>query len=225
MPARAIFLTGGTGYLGSRLIPRLTARGHTVTAFVRPGSEGKLPPGTGARILAGDPLAAGSLRAALAGHDTWIQLIGTPHPGPHKGALFRAIDLRAVRAMAEAIPGSPIRHALYLSVAHPAPVMRGYIEVREEGEARLEATGTACTFLRPWYVLGPGHRWPFLLLPLYSLLERIPATREGALRLGLVTLDQMLSALVHAVESDPPASPRILDVPAIRASAILARAR
>src|SRR5689334_6005800 len=115
MPARAIFLTGGTGYIGTRLIPRLAARGHSVTAFVRPGSEAKLP--SGARVLTGDPLSAGPLRSALAGHETWIQLIGTPHPGPHKGARFRAVDARAVRAMADALPGSPIRHALYLSVA------------------------------------------------------------------------------------------------------------
>jgi uncharacterized protein YbjT (DUF2867 family) len=214
MAARAIFLTGGTGYIGTRLIPRLLARGHAVTAFVRPGSERKLP--TGARILTGDPLAAEPLRAALAGQDTWIQLIGTPHPGPHKAAQFQAIDLRAVRAMAEALPGSPIRHAIYLSVAHPAPLMRAYIRVRSEGEARLRMTGAACTFLRPWYVLGPGHRWPAVLIPVYSLLERIPATRAGALRLGLVTLDQMLTALIRAVESAPPVEPRIVDVPAIR---------
>ena len=44
MVVRNVFITGGTGYLGSRLIPRLVARGHAVRALVRPGSEGKLPP-------------------------------------------------------------------------------------------------------------------------------------------------------------------------------------
>ena len=216
MPKRAVFLTGGTGYIGLRLIPLLASRGHAVTAFVRPGSEGKVPPGD--RILAGDPLDARSLGSALPGHDAWVQLIGTPHPGPHKAAQFRSVDLRAVRAMAEALPGSSIRHAIYLSVAQPAPIMRAYTEVRAEGEARLRAAGVPCTFLRPWYVLGPGHRWPYALLPLYGLLERLPATRAGALRLGLVTLEQMLAALLHAIESAPPPEPRILEVPAIRAA-------
>jgi uncharacterized protein YbjT (DUF2867 family) len=216
MAARAIFLTGGTGYIGSRLIPRLAARGHSITAFVRPGSEGKVP--AGARILAGDPLAADSLRAALPGHDTWIQLIGTPHPGPHKTAQFRAVDARAVRAMAAALPGSAIRHALYLSVAQPAPIMKSYVAVRSEGEALLRASGAGCTFLRPWYVLGPGHRWPTLLIPFYALLERIPVARPAALRLGLVTLGQMLDSLIQAVEGGPPASPRILETTDIRAS-------
>jgi len=33
-----VFIAGGTGYMGSRLIPLLVARGHEVKALVRPGS-------------------------------------------------------------------------------------------------------------------------------------------------------------------------------------------
>jgi nucleoside-diphosphate-sugar epimerase len=75
----------------------------------------------------------------------------------------------------------------------------------------------AATFLRPWYVLGPGHQWPRFLLPLYWALRLIPATKEGAERLGLVTIRQMIAALVHAVE-DPVDGVRVIDVPAIRAA-------
>jgi hypothetical protein len=47
---------------------------------------------------------------------------------------------------------------------------------------------------RPWYILGPGHRRP-VVVP-------CPATREGAVRLGLVTLRQMVSALASAIAPD-----------------------
>lgn len=53
------------------------------------------------------------------------------------------------------------------------------------------------------------------LIPMYLLLDALPATREGARRLGLVTLPQMIAALVHAVETSGD-SPIVLDVPAIR---------
>jgi hypothetical protein len=66
-------------------------------------------------------------------------------------------------------------------------------------------------------VLGPGHRWPYLLLPGYWLAEHLPATRESARRLGLVTLAQMLAALVFAVEH-PATGIRVVDVPGIRAA-------
>jgi uncharacterized protein YbjT (DUF2867 family) len=84
--------------------------------------------------------------------------------------------------------------------------------------AGILAAGLPATFLRPWYVLGPGHRWPYALLPFYALLERLPATRDTARRLGLVTLRQMIAALVRAVESSPEGV-RIFDVEEIRRAA------
>jgi len=93
--------------------------------------------------------------------------------------------------------------------------MKAYIAVREECEEIIQESGLNATILRPWYVLGPGHRWPYMLLPMYWLMELIPSTRETALRLGLVTLYQMLNALVAIVEN-PCQGIRISDVQAIR---------
>ena len=93
--------------------------------------------------------------------------------------------------------------------------MKDYIEARAEGERLLRATGLNATILRPWYVLGPGHRWPVFLWPVYWIAERIPKFREGALRTGLVTLEQMLKALALAVDN-PPKGVRIWEVPQIR---------
>jgi len=110
-----------------------------------------------------------------------------------------------------------IRHFVYLSVAHPAPMMQDYIAVRSECEAAIESAGLNATILRPWYVLGPGHRWPYLLLPVYTVAELLPPTREGAQRLGLVTLEQMTNALTVAVEN-PVDGIRVVTVPEIRAA-------
>ena len=88
--------------------------------------------------------------------------------------------------------------------------MRAYIAVREECEEYLARHVAIRTVLRPWYVLGPGHWWPYALKPFYAL-----APREAAERLGLVTLEQMTAALVHAVEN-PSEGCRLVDVPAIR---------
>ena len=71
------------------------------------------------------------------------------------------------------------------------------------------------TILRPWYVLGPGHRWPYALIPFYWLAERYAPRRDAALRLGLVTLPQMLAALVKAVET-PADGTKIVEVPEIK---------
>src|SRR5436190_775417 len=84
------------------------------------------------------------------------------------------------------------------------------------GDALVRATGNPSTILRPWYVLGPGHTWPYVLVPIYALLRVLPRTRDTARRLGLVTRAQMVDALAHAV-ANPPAGVRIVEVPEIAA--------
>lgn len=202
--------------MGSRVIPLLAARGHAVAALVRPGSERKVPPGC--RTVVGDALDADTFAGEVPPADTLIQLVGVAHPSPAKAELFRRVDLPSVCASAEAAARAGVRHVVYVSVAQPAPAMKAYQQVRAEGEAAIREKRLAATFLRPWYVLGPGHRWPLLLVPGYWLAERLPLTREAARRLGLVTLRQMLAALIWAVEN-PPEGVRIVDVPGIRAAA------
>lgn len=199
--------------MGRRLIPLLAQRGHAVTALVRAGSEAKRP--EGCRGVAGDALDAESFARDVPPADTFVQLVGVSHPSPAKADLFRTIDLASVRAGAEAAARARVAHFVYVSVARPAPAMKAYQAARAEGEAAICEKGLNATFLRPWYVLGPGHRWPLLLLPGYWLFERLPSTRAAARRIGLVTLAQMLAALLWAVEN-PPAGVRILEVPDIR---------
>lgn len=210
---RNIFIAGGTGYIGSRLIPRLLKQGHHVRALTRSGSKHKLPQGCEAVI--GDPLDPASFVQQIRPSDTFVQLVGVPKPSPAKAAQFRAVDLPAIRAAVPAAVEAGIEHFVYVGVAHPAPIMKAYIEVRSEGEELIKKSGLKATILRPWYVLGPGHRWPYALLPAYAILERVPSTRETALRLGLVTLDQMLNALAASVET-PAEGLRILEVPNIK---------
>ncbi len=213
MSSRHIVVIGSTGYLGSRLIPRLIERGHTVTAVVRPGSHVK--PIRGCRVVQADLLDKASLTPHLHAGDTVVQLIGVPKPAPWKGSLFRAVDLVAGRASIDAAQASGVEHFVYVSVAHPAPIMKDYIDVRRECEDRLRTSGSRTTMLRPWYILGPGHWWPLALQPVYRLMELMPSTRDAAKRLGLVTIQDMLTALVWSIEH-PPVTHRVIDVPEIR---------
>jgi len=201
--------------MGRALTAALLRRGHGVRALARRQSVQHIP--AGAQTVVGNALEPETFADAVAPADTLVHLVGTPHPSPAKAASFRAVDLPSVEAALAAARAARIAHFVYLSVAQPAPVMQAYIAVRQEGEARIQASGFAATILRPWYVLGPGHRWPYFLVPFYALAERLPPLRETALRLGLVTIGQMVNALVASIERGPQGV-RILDVPAIRAA-------
>lgn len=202
-----VFIAGATGYIGRHLVPELARRGHVVRALVRPSSLDRLP--ADAKPVIGDALSAFSFAHALAPSDTFIQLVGVPHPSPAKADEFRKVDLVAVRESVRAVAGSGIRHFIYLSVAMPAPVMKDYVAVREEGERLVRGSGIAATFVRPFYVLGPGHWWPYLFLPLFKLFAEP--------HLHPVKLKAVVRAIADAVEN-PPDGVRVIEAPELLAA-------
>jgi uncharacterized protein YbjT (DUF2867 family) len=212
-----VFVSGGTGYIGRAMIFRLLSRGHAVRALTRPTSLARVP--AGAAPVVGDALDSATFANTLSTATTLVHLVGTPHPGPSKAAEFQHVDLPSIRSSVNAARRASIAHLVYVSVAQPAPVMRAYVDARAQSEAAIVEAKITATMLRPWYVVGPGHWWPIALKPLYLLAEHLPATRDTALRLGLVTLAQMVAALVQAVEHPPAAgTARIVEVPQIRAA-------
>jgi uncharacterized protein YbjT (DUF2867 family) len=208
-----VFVTGGTGFMGRNLIMELVRRGYTVHALVRHGSEHKLP--HGCKAVHGNALEKNSFIAQIPPAETFVQLVGVTHPNPAKKDEFRSVDLASARAAIEAAREAGVTHFVYVSVAQPAPVMKFYVAVRAEVEQSIRQSGLNATILRPWYVLGPGRRWPLILKPMYWLMEKLPATQESARRLDLVTIEQMVGALVWSVGNRSQGI-RILGVPEIR---------
>jgi uncharacterized protein YbjT (DUF2867 family) len=208
-----VFITGASGFMGRRLSAELVARGHCVRGLVRRGSEKHLA--LGCEGVTGDPLDASTYQQFVTGCDTLVHLVGVAHPSPAKKQQFRSIDLVSASLAIAVAASSGVRHMVYVSVAHPAPVMRDYIAARSEAEDAIRKARMNATILRPWYVLGPGRRWPLAIAPIYWLLETLPSTRKSARRLGLVSVEQMIGSMARAI-ADPPNGVRVWEVPEIR---------
>ena len=211
-----VFITGGSGYLGKRLIKVLLKRNHTVKALIRKGSEHKLP--QGCKIIFGDALNASTFQNEIGDADTFVHLVGVAHPSPKKKEQFQTIDLASIKASVEAINKLSLKniHLIFLSVSPiPTSLMKDYQQARTQGEAIIKQSNIHATFIRPLYVIGPGHYWPLLLLPVLKLLELIPSTREKAIALRLVYLSQMIRTLVFAVEH-PAKGIRAIEIEEIR---------
>lgn len=212
--SKTVFITGATGYMGTRLIKRLLEHEHHVIALVRKGSEHKVP--AGAEIITGDPFDADDFQRLIPAGSVFVQLLGVAHPSPKKAKQFKDIDMRSVKASADASSNAGVAHFIYVSVAmEPSRLMEAYQQARKEGEEYCLGKKLHSTFIRPWYVLGPGHWWPIILLPFYGLAELSPGLRKKARTKALVTIKQMLNTLMNTIES--PASPlRILEIKDIR---------
>lgn len=208
-----IFLTGGTGYIGRHLIPELLKQELEVFALTRRIVSPKSL--AGCQIVLGDALNRNTFQAKVKEADTFVHLVGVSNPSPIKTSQFNRIDLKSVQEAVTAASETGITHFVYVSVAHPAPVMKTYWQVRRKCEEIIRESGLNATILQPWYVLGPGHRWPYTLLPIYRVLEKIPATADTCKRLGLVKLKEMIAALCFAIMTSSQGF-RVIDVPGIR---------
>ena len=211
---KSVFITGATGYMGKRLVKALLNNGYRVMALTRKGSEHKLP--TGTEKLIANPFDALSFQGFIPRDSVFVQLLGVSHPSPRKAKQFKEIDLKSVKASADASSAAGVAHFIYVSVAMSASkIMYAYQQVRKEGEEYCLSKKLNCTFVRPWYVLGPGHWWPVVLLPFYGLAAFVPSWKKAAEAKGLVTLQQMLDTLANAV-AEVPAPLKIYEVADIR---------
>ena len=215
MEKNPVFITGGTGYIGKRLIRILLEEGFEVTALIRATSLKKLPPGCSAVIA--DPFDANSYVKTIPENSIFIHLLGVSHPGPKKKLLFYSVDLASLKMSVEAAKRANSVHFVYVSVAQfPTKIMADYQEERRQGEQAVLGSGIPSIFIRPWYVTGPGHYWPLFLQPAFKLLELIPSTSIQAKSLALVSLRQMLAALKQIIINRPPEINRIVEVEDIK---------
>jgi len=65
--------------------------------------------------------------------------------------------------------------------------MKPYVDTRIAAERRSRRPRSPATVVRPWYVLGPGHRWPLVLVPFYapeaaSVAKRLLTPNPAAFR-------------------------------------------
>lgn len=213
---KTIFITGATGYIGKRLTKLLLQKGYKVIALVRKGSEHKVV--AGAEVVVANPFDPNTFKSSIPKGAVFIQLLGVAHPSPKKAKEFKEIDLRSVKASADAAAYAGVSHFIYISVAMaPSKIMAAYQSVRKEGEEYSKSKKLNCSFIRPWYVMGPGHYWPVLLLPVYGIAELVPSWQKKARAMALVTIHQMLRTLVKVVDANP-LPLRIIEIKQIRSS-------
>jgi uncharacterized protein YbjT (DUF2867 family) len=207
---KPIFITGGTGYIGKRLIKRLRDLGYDVTALVRKGSEHRLP--TGIRAIIADPFDASTFQQWIPKGCIYIQLPGVSHPSPGKKEQFREVDLQSVKASADAAIKTGASHFIYMSVAMTdSNILKEYQAARKEGENYLLSTPLVCTFIRPWHVIGPGHLWPVFLQPLHQIRKLLFAGKKKSEKISFITIGQLLDVMMKAIES-PPQKLRIFEI-------------
>ncbi|KAK8854561.1 hypothetical protein IAR55_003300 [Kwoniella newhampshirensis] len=100
-----IFVTGGTGWTGSHVVPELLAHGHQITAIARSDATAKKLEDQGVTVLRGSLEDLDVLSKGAAGADAVIHM-GYIHDFTQYGKKSADVDLAAIRALATPLEGT-----------------------------------------------------------------------------------------------------------------------
>ncbi|MFC4905862.1 SDR family oxidoreductase [Actinomadura gamaensis] len=180
--ATPILVTGGTGTLGSLLVPHLRDAGRAVrvlTRHARPASDG-------VEYVACDLLKGDGVDAAVAGTEIIVHLAGGP-----KG------DDIATRNLAEAAKRAGARHLVYVSVTGVEGVPIGWLRSKLASERAVEDSGV------PWTTLRPA-QFHSLILGVAAKMAKLPVVpAPGALRFQPVDERDVAEHLAGLVLAEP----------------------
>lgn len=192
-----VLVTGATGYIGGRLVPRLIDAGHRVRCLAREPLrlEGRFP---GAGIVAGDVFDRASTVRALEGIETAYYLVHSMARGKDD---FAASDRAAARTFAEAAREAGVRRIVYLGgLGVDDAALSHHLRSRHEVGTLLRSSGVAVTEFRAAIIVGSGSASFEMIRYLTDRLPAMIAPRWVATRCQPIAIRDVLAYLVAELE-------------------------
>lgn len=204
-----ILVTGSTGYIGGRLVPRLVEAGHDVRCLARdPQKLAGVPWASAVEVVQGDVGEPASLGPAMAGIDVvyyLVHAIGT-------GAGFEETDRRSACNVADAAAAAGVGRIIYLGGLVPvgqqaSPHLASRAEV---GQVFLDGPVPAVV-LQAAVIIGSGSASFEVLRYLTERLPVMVTPRWARSRVQPIAVRDVLSYLVGALDL-PPGTNRRFDI-------------
>ena len=200
-----VVVFGGGGFLGRRLVHRLTAEGMTVRVAVRHPDPARIELRSmgfdRVTVVPADVRDQASVAAAIAGADA---VVNTVSAYVEKGGVtFEAVHVQGAETVArEAVAAGVARLVLVSGIGADADSGSPYIRARGRGEQVVQQTFPEATIVRPGAMFGPGDALFGTLAELARLLPILPLIGGGSTRLQPVFVEDVAEAIA-SILTDP----------------------
>jgi NADH dehydrogenase len=193
-----VFITGGSGFVGSHIAEELMDRGHELVALVR--RAGSLP---GAGEIVGDVTRPETFPPdKLRGCEAAIHLAGIIREFPQKGITFRQVHVEGTRNVVEAC-----RRAGIPKILHMSALGEGYRSgslfqrTRAHAEDLVRSSGLDWTIFKPSTILGRGGEFTEMMLNMIRL-GVAPLPGGGHFLQAPVAVNTIAAAYANALERE-----------------------
>jgi NADH dehydrogenase len=181
MKPQRIVILGGTGFVGSHLVPRLHADGHAIRILSRNREQhrdlGVLPR---VSVDTADVYDGDVLRRHLAETDVAINLVGILNERGSDGSGFRKAHVELTETLIAACRAAGVTRLLQMSALRAGEGESFYLRTRGEAEAKVKSSPLAWTIFRPSVIFGPGDGLFFRFAQLLRMTPVLPLARAHA---------------------------------------------
>ena len=200
MAMQKLVVLGGTGFVGSHLVPRLAADGHHIVLLSRNREQhralGVLPQ---VRVRSADVYSDEVLRQEFAGADAVINLIGILNAqGRHT---FERAHVELTRRVVAACHASGVQRLHQMSSLKAGQGLSQYLKTRGEAEALVKASALDWTIYQPSVIFGEGDGLVSRFAALLRMMPVFPLARAGA-RMAPTFIGDVAEAIARCVGSD-----------------------
>lgn len=203
-----ILVTGATGYLGGRLVPKLLDAGHEVRVLVRnPAKMTDVPWAARVRVFEGDLGKAESLVDAMRDVQVLYYLVH----GMGAGGDFEQSEKLAATNVARAALDAGVERIVYLGGLHPDGKLSPHLRSRAEVGRILLRSGVPTAALQAGVVIGSGSASFEMIRHLTDVLPYMPAPKWVRNFIQPIAVRDVLHYLVEAA-SLPPDVNRSFDI-------------
>jgi uncharacterized protein YbjT (DUF2867 family) len=196
-----ILVTGGTGFVGSRIVHALRAEEKDVRALVRRPDRARTLENWGCELVQGDVTDAPSLRRAVEGCDTVVHLVAIIAGSPDD---FRRIMEQGTRDLIAAAREAGVRRFVLMSALGTTEQTQDlvpYFHAKWEMEQAVKGSGLDHVVFRPSFVFGRDGG----VLPLFIRQVRwspvTPVVGSGEQRIQPIWVNDVAAYFARGVEA------------------------
>lgn len=205
MQERNICILGGTGFVGSWLVNRLTAAGYRVRVPTRRAQRSRhLGVLAKVTVIETDVHDTAALERLVDGCDVAVNLVGILNERGRNGSGFRKAHVELTQKLITASQARGVPRLLHMSALH-ADAERGpshYLRTKGEAEDLVHAAeGIAATSFRPSVIFGPGDSFFNRFAALLRLTPGLFPLACPNARFAPIYVDDVASAFVNAIDN------------------------
>jgi NADH dehydrogenase len=193
-----IFLSGGTGFIGSHVRQALLEKGHEIRLLVH---NRKVSYEGGVEQLEGDITIPATFAGALRGCDVTINLVGIIREFPRRLLTFEKLHLEATRNVVDAAKAAGVKRHIQMSALGTGPnAISRYHQSKFRAEEYVRASGLDWTIFRPSIIFGPEDAFINKLAGMIRSFPVVPVIGDGFYRLQPVSVNDVACCFAMALE-------------------------